>query len=239
MILLATFVVTLLGVEMQSNSPVQSNAQAGGVTAGSINTLTYYAAPPVTDQEQEIAVQRLRLTLQELATYRERPADIGNLTKIEQIRTEKMARRLYIALSSFFDPTIVREKNGQELLAFKRRYNLFVRSEAAHENDAVEYFGRKVASRSSAAWRSVFHYSLLRIYRGSKEATVASGMDFFEIGPDDSEVQYQAFIADKSGGAWLPLQAQEQEELISTAYSLLAPFDQSSASTTSKPPPSR
>jgi hypothetical protein len=201
-----------------------SNGQSGGVTAGTISTLNYYSLPPVTDQERAIALERLNLTLTELAIYRERPSELGEMSLLETIRTERIARRLYLVLSSFFDPTIAQAKNGKELLAFKRRYNLFVRSELILEQRSLEYIGQRGAIHFSEAWDPLLRFMILRTYRGSKEAVQSSGLQLLDTNWDQAETLYGQFITDQAGGAWLPLHAQDLERLIGMANNVLEPF---------------
>lgn len=205
--------------------PVSSSDQRGGVTAGSIATLNYYSLPPVTEQERAIAAERLKLTLEDVATYDQRPSDLGRETVLEQVRTEKVARRLYITLSSFFDPTILSLAEGKKLLSFKREYSEFSSREGRLEQQALEYFGTSGDGQSQLSWETLLRYAVLRAYRGSKEAVKASGMTFFEVGPDQAEVAYLKFVADKNGGAWLIPNAQQQEKMIADAQHLLAPYN--------------
>jgi len=207
--------------------PVISTSQKGGVTAWSINNLNYNIIPPVTDQERLIALERLNLTLADLAVYRERPEELGQLTMLEQIRSERIARRLYIALSNFFDPTIAQTKHGSELIAFKKRYNLFARRERANEASSLDYIGQHGPTRFSDGWNSLLQYMILRSYRGSKEAVIRSGLMMIEASPDQAEMLYTTFVADQNGGAWLYNSTQELETLIGTANKLLEPYEHS------------
>ncbi len=202
-----------------------SSGQSGGVTAGTIQTLNYYSQPPVTEQERAIALERLSLTLTELATYRERPPELGDMTLLETIRTERIARRLYLVLSNFFDPTVSQARSGRELLAFKRQYNKFVRSEAAREQLSLEYIGEHGPTKISAAWDPLLRYMILRAYRGSKEGVQTSGLQLLEANWEQAEALYVTFIADPAGGAWLAPHRQALELLIAAANDLLAPFE--------------
>lgn len=202
-----------------------SSGQSGGVTAGAIQTLNYYSQPPVTEQERAVALERLNLTLTELATYRERPSELGEMTLLETIRTERIARRLYLVLSNFFDPTISQVKNGRELLAFKRHYNMLVRSEAAREQRSLEYIGERGPTKFSGAWDPLLRYMILRAYRGSKEGVQSSGLQLLEVNWDQAEALYGTFVADPAGGAWLEPHRQTLELLIAVANDLLVPFE--------------
>jgi hypothetical protein len=223
-VILATLFLGL-GMQTPVRGSVSSTNQSGGVTASAISTLNYFSAPPVTEQERIIALERLKLTLAELATYRERPVDLGELTSIETVRTEKIARRLYIALSSFFDPTIESADNGKELLKFKRSYNILVRNQSIMERESTLYFGTQMQGKASYSWSTMFKYCVLRVYRGSKEGVQASGLELFEISWDEAEALYAKFMSAEVGGGWLTKNKDEQEKLISTANILLMPYD--------------
>ena len=162
---LALLVPGLVRAQVQGGAG-SSNSQSGGVTAGTISTLNYYSLPPVTDQERAIALERLNLSLTELAIYRERPNELGEMSRLETTRTDRIARRLYLVLSNFFDPTIGQTKSGKDLLAFKRRYNLFARSEVTLEQRSLEYIGQHGPTKFSGAWDPLLHFMILRTYRG-------------------------------------------------------------------------
>lgn len=219
--------IVLSGGNMALNEQVAtSSGQSGGVTAYSVGTLNYYNQPPVTEQERAIALERLRLTLNDLAIYNQRPAELGQLSVLEATRTEHIARRLYLILSSFFDATILQANNGKSLIVFKRSYTQFVRNEIHQEQRSLEYLGKSGPTKMGGAWGPLLQYAVLRAFRGSKDATVASGIMLVDATPDQAEELYTKFISDPEGGSWLAPAIEEQEKLIASASSLLAPFAQ-------------
>lgn len=218
--------ILVTGAQMQTHSTpsVTSDAQRGGVTAGAIATLNYYQMPPVTEQERAVALERLKLTLNDLAKYGERPADLGQVSLLESIRSDKTARQLYLVLSSFFDPTIAEVKNGKELLDFKLKYNQFTKMERNAESEALEYIVRTNPGGNKPDPNSLLQYCILRAYRGNVGLVKQSGLNLYSIDWEQAEVFYGAFITDKQGGAWLIHNANQMEDLIGLSRHLLAAF---------------
>jgi hypothetical protein len=206
------------------NRSVSSTGQTGGVTVGTVSTMNVMNAPPATEQERAIALERLNLTLIDFADYGERPTDLGTLTSLERIRTDKTARQLYIILSNFFDPTIKTAGHGSDLIKFKKRYNTFVRKQMLNEQSWRMKIGSYGATTSSYAWSVLVEYCIMRLYLADGASVRAAGMELIEVNWEQAEEVFSRLVRDDAASPTLGPSAVELEELISEAAKLAATY---------------
>jgi hypothetical protein len=196
-----------------------STSQSGGVTAG----LYINQAPPVTEQQKEEALSRLRSEIGELADFPKRP-DIPELrTLLEQVSTNTMPHQLFVILNKYYKQTITSIPSlGGDLYKYKTEYYNFENAEYDFENELTMRIGKTVTVRFRQAWSIYFRYFLLRS-AGLTQTQIIDGGNFlnYDITWDDAERVFSELTRDKAIAPAMAEKFDLQQKMLTTATGII------------------